>query len=561
MRILRAGLLQRVTFFRLSAGIGLCLVVCQGTLSQTPVINEFMASNQVAVLELDDAYDGDDWMELYNPGDLIQMAGYHLSDDPTNLTKFTFPDTLANLTYLTQNDYMLIWLDNDFDQTGLHANFKLSSDGEGIWLTAPDGVTVLDSIVFSAQQTDISFGRSCDGCPTWEPFNVATPNASNAQTDLPSQSLYINEVLLNNVGNLVDEMFEAEPWLEIFNPNSEQVNLAGYSLVTSLGESYTIPNIDAVATTVPGNGFLLLWLDGQPGQGAHHLGLEVSLETQTLSLIGPDLAIVDEFEAEELTFTDISQGRASDGAPDLVWFDFPTPRVTNTLIMVPPDPVAINECQSFNSGNILQGVNFADDWIEIHNLSDEPINLAGYYLSDRLNNPVKWRFPTDAGDSTVVAPHDYVVIWADEEQNQGWNHTNFKLNNLGEVVVLRSPDGFTIADSVHFGSSEPGESYSRLPDGSGPFAWVQDPTPGACNDCSTSTWSLESANFPLYVGRNPARRGDSFWLSEEAVLFNVGGQYIGTFSHGQHEFAFDLKGVFLFKGLSGEACRVVLTRE
>ena len=85
---------------------------------------------------------------------------------------------------------------------------------------------MLDSIVYPPQQTDISYGRSCDGCEDWTFFNVSTPERSNAQTTVPTPTLYINEVLLENTGVLVvDEQFEFEPWLEVYNPNDEQVNL------------------------------------------------------------------------------------------------------------------------------------------------------------------------------------------------------------------------------------------------------------------------------------------------------------------------------------------------
>ena len=54
--------------------------------AQTPVLNELMASNDLA--HYDDFFEFDDWVELYNPGGLLQLAGYHLSDDPDNLTKY-----------------------------------------------------------------------------------------------------------------------------------------------------------------------------------------------------------------------------------------------------------------------------------------------------------------------------------------------------------------------------------------------------------------------------------------------------------------------------------------
>lgn len=522
--------------------------------AQTPVLNELMASNDLAVF--DDFFEADDWVEIYNPGGLLQLAGYHLSDDPNNLTKYTFPDTDPGSTYLTPGDHMLVWLDKDSVQGVLHANFKLSADNEGVWLTAPDGVTVLDFIEYPPQQTDISYGRSCDGCDTWEYFNVPTPEATNEQQDLPAATLYINEVLLDNATNLVDEQFEAQPWLEIFNPNGSQVNLAGYTLTSSFGQSYTLPNTDPVATTVPADGFLLLWMDGEPEEGGHHLGFEPAAESQTFTLIAPDMTVVDEYPAQ-VWVSNVSWGRVSDGAVESDWFDIPTPRVTNTLLIVPAESVVINECQTSNTGDFLDAFDGADDWVEIHNVGSVPVNLAGYYLTDRLNNPTKWRFPLDAGDSTLVAPNGYVVLWADEEGSQGWNHTNFRLNNNGEALVLRSPDGFTIADSVHFGPSTPGDAYARLPNGTGPFAWVSEPTPGACNDCTEGGVLEDVVIEPWFAGGNPVSPGATIRLDVAAELYSSSGHLISRFGTGMHVFPVVTPGVYVLRNQRGETVRVL----
>ena len=179
-----------------------CLVSALTALqAHTPVLNELMASNSLAVF--DDFFESDDWVEIYNPGGLVQMAGYHISDDPTNLTKYTFPDSDPGSTFLTPGGHMLVWCDKDSVQGVLHANFKLSAENEGVWLTAPDGVTVLDSIVYPPQQTDISYGRSCDGCEDWVYFNVPTPEESNAEQILPTPTLYLNEVLLDTFAVVV----------------------------------------------------------------------------------------------------------------------------------------------------------------------------------------------------------------------------------------------------------------------------------------------------------------------------------------------------------------------
>ena len=537
-----------------------CLVLAMGTWSwngaaQTPVINELMASNDLA--HYDDFFEFDDWVEIYNPGGLVQLAGYHLSDDPNNLTKYTIPDTDPGTTFLTPGDHMVIWLDRDSTQGVLHANFKLSPEDEGVWLTDPDGETVLDFIQYPPQQTDVSYGRACDGCEEWEYFNVPTPGAMNAQTDLPTPTLYINEVLLENTAVLVDESGEFEPWLEVYNPNPFQVNLGGYTVLLEGGNNVTLPLDNPVETTVEADGFLLLWMDGEPGEGGHHLDLIPEVQNQTIRLIGPDMFIADEYDVQ-VSFANISWGRQTDGAANSVYFDTPTPRVTNSLVVVPAAPVVLNECLTFNVSGEVDNAGELEDWVEIHNPTDGAIDLAGYYLTDRLNNPTKWRFPLDAGDSTVIAPNGYMLLWADNDPEQGWNHVEFRLNNVGEVLVLRSPDGFTIADSVHFGTSDPDVSYARLPNATGPFEWVDEPTPGECNDCTEEVVEAESLTPSVFLGGNPSSPGAAIRLLEEAVLYDAGGRKVASLSKGWAQVPEGLHGVCVVQGASGHRQRLLV---
>ena len=57
------------------------------------VINEIMASNDQT--QADQYGEYDDWIELYNNGtQSINLSGYHLSDDLTNLSKYTFGNSI-----------------------------------------------------------------------------------------------------------------------------------------------------------------------------------------------------------------------------------------------------------------------------------------------------------------------------------------------------------------------------------------------------------------------------------------------------------------------------------
>ncbi len=137
------------------------------------VMNELMASNSNAIK--DPAGEYDDWVELKNrTSTTVNLSGMYLSDDPVNLAKWAFPDG----TILPANAYMLVWLDGDITQAGLHANFKLSSAGEDLRLGYANGF-VLDSILFPLQKTDSSYGRCVDGSGGFKVLVNPTPNTTN----------------------------------------------------------------------------------------------------------------------------------------------------------------------------------------------------------------------------------------------------------------------------------------------------------------------------------------------------------------------------------------------
>ena len=59
--------------------------------SQNLLISEFMAANNSGTRDADG--DFSDWIEIYNPGRApVSLAGWYLSDDPLDLTKWRFPD-------------------------------------------------------------------------------------------------------------------------------------------------------------------------------------------------------------------------------------------------------------------------------------------------------------------------------------------------------------------------------------------------------------------------------------------------------------------------------------
>jgi hypothetical protein len=67
--------------------------------------------------------------------------------------------------------------------------------------------------------------------------------------------------------------------------------------------------------------------------------------------------------------------------------------------------------------------------------------------------------------SVIIEPGGYLLFWADNDEEQGPTHTNFKLDKEGEYVGLYDRDGVTLIDGLSFGQQYEDVSYGRLPDG------------------------------------------------------------------------------------------------
>jgi len=145
--------------------------------SASLVINEFMASNSDSIRDPQGQYD--DWIEIHNFGsNPINVGGMYLTDDLSFPTKWQIPND-PPVTVITHGQYLLIWADNDTGDSGLHTNFKLNADGEEIGLFDKDGQILIDSIIYSGQMTDISYGRYPDAGKDWHLFASPSPAAQN----------------------------------------------------------------------------------------------------------------------------------------------------------------------------------------------------------------------------------------------------------------------------------------------------------------------------------------------------------------------------------------------
>ncbi len=137
------------------------------------LINEFSASNSGSVVD-PDFQSSSDWVELYNSSsNEINLKGYYLTDDSLNLSKWS----IQNDFIIPSKGFVVIWCDG-LDTLNTHTNFKLAAEGEHI-VVSNNLLVIEDSYQYTAQESNISTGRVCDGCNEWVFFTAPTPGESN----------------------------------------------------------------------------------------------------------------------------------------------------------------------------------------------------------------------------------------------------------------------------------------------------------------------------------------------------------------------------------------------
>jgi hypothetical protein len=116
------------------------------------------------------------------------------------------------------------------------------------------------------------------------------------------------------------------------------------------------------------------------------------------------------------------------------------------------------------------------DWIEIYNRSNYAIGLGGMYLTDDVTETAKWRIP----DGITIEPNDYLVFFADDDDEQGPLHTNFNLGKNGDEIWLFDIDSNTVIDGFIFGPQTSDISFGCEPDANDNRVTLL-PTPGSSN--------------------------------------------------------------------------------
>lgn len=189
-----------------------------------------------------------------------------------------------------------------------------------------------------------------------------------------------------------------------------------------------------------------------------------------------------------------------------------------------PGPLLVSEVQAWNEDGLRDHTGRTPDWIELVNISDEPIELHGYGLSDEMNGESKWRFP---GGS--LAPKARVLVFASgapERATANEHHTPFKLASNGETVRVTHPQG-TLSDSVSVKTTTlPDISQGRPADTFSSWLFFETPTPNKANP--TLAQGYQDIASSVHFSHESGMYTDSFSLelsaeADEEIRFALDG--------------------------------------
>ncbi|MHC4110494.1 MAG: lamin tail domain-containing protein [Planctomycetota bacterium] len=143
--------------------------------------------------------------------------------------------------------------------------------------------------------------------------------------------LVINEFMAQNGTFIQDPCGGYDDWIEIYNAGSTAVDIGGMYLTDDLkkpsSEWWQIPDNFPAETTIGPYGYLLIWADGDTGQGPLHASFSIKSD-EDIGLYDGDKNLIDSISFDEQV-TNISEGRYPDGGDTWRFMGFATPDAQN----------------------------------------------------------------------------------------------------------------------------------------------------------------------------------------------------------------------------------------
>ena len=333
-------------------------------------------------------------------------------------------------------------------------------------------------------------------------FTAVYNNAYDAYT-----GIVINEIQASNNYGLVDEAGENEDWIELYNDGPESVELNNLYLSDDPGDpcKWKFQFDDAETNTFNVGEYALVFADRDTMDGNNHTNFKLPKSGGFLGLFqvyGMDTITLDMISFDE-RISDVSFGRYPNATGEFRNMVIPSPGSVNETKPY-KEEIVINEVLAKNETDITDEAGEYEDWIEIYNYGSETINMAGYFLTDDPEDPLKWKIRTDSLDLTSLGPEAFMLFYADNEIDQGRFHLPFKLSASGETLQINYLDNNTILTvyEIEYNELEEDQSFGCYPDASEHLEVFLITTPNASNISGTVN-IVEMDEIQIQIYPNP----------------------------------------------------------
>lgn len=410
---------------------------------------------------------GTDWIEFYNATDEgINLSGYHVQDNKGTDEEYTFPDG----SKIAAKGFLVIE-EGTFE-------FGISGDGDSITIL-DEKYSKIDGVIIPAMEDGFTYSRTEDGGSSWEIVEGGTKGRSNTGTlDNPDKPVNPEEsdspVLINEVqGATIDG--EQTDFIELYNPSSESVELSGYKLQDDKGveEEYTI----AEGTVIEAGAILVFYKD-------EHFEFGLGGSGDVVTVFDAEGKLVDTVEYPDME-DGSSYARIPDGSDNWQTVTEPTPGASNGS----GEPV--NPATDYTAIR-LNELNGNDKFIELYNMSDSDIDIAGVHFTKDDEAEDTFTLP----ENTVITAGGFLTVWSEKADGDHELIFNFGLSADKSVKIeLFAPDGTAIdvfknlseaggevwgeKDGMY--NSEDLGSFARETDGTGDW-YIMEATEGESNE-------------------------------------------------------------------------------
>ena len=461
----------------------------------------------------------DEFIEVANLSENpIDIGGYFLGDDDVSADRlFRFPDN----TVLDTQAVVVLFGGGDMPVSKrIFVDDGRIGDGLSNWsdtvqLLAPDSSTVVASMVYERSARGVSYARNEDGnyllhnqIYEEEPTSVGRlepgddpiePEELTETVTIPdgivfSEILMLPEQVDANNDGVVDR--HADAFVELTNIGVDTLDLSGWMLgdddivvsqffpfpdnVVLLPGGYVTIFGGGAPVSIPGT---VLSAGGQIGNGLSSGGdvvhlimsdgktvarsVRVPKATPDVSwLLSPDAP--PELHPQIPDWHAMSPGTSPDGQEGT---SINTAGRDTLDIFQPPKDLVISEVYPNPATGDAGDTNgdggrhtYQDEFVEIANLGEHPIDIGGYFLGDD-DVPLKklFRFP----DNTKLKPQAVAVLFGGGDMSVGeWifaddGRIGDGLSNGGDTVQLLAPDGSTVISKMTYENAPQGISFAR----------------------------------------------------------------------------------------------------